>query len=113
MSQPIEFCCHNPLCCFSTSNIKGQRIFRYGFSPDAFGYTLVGLLTVVALGVRLGPKHHMSTPDVLLNVVTDNTIFISPITVKGALLTLAQDPYCAVFNRLVDFVSDISVTSVS
>jgi hypothetical protein len=29
VSQPSEFCRHNPLCCFSTSNTKGKRIFRY------------------------------------------------------------------------------------
>jgi hypothetical protein len=36
-----EFCRHNPLCCFSTSNTKGKRIFRYRLSPETFGYTLV------------------------------------------------------------------------
>jgi len=29
VSQSSEFCCHNPLCCFSTSNTKGKRIFHY------------------------------------------------------------------------------------
>jgi hypothetical protein len=40
-SQSSEFCHHNPLCCFSTSNTKGKRIFRYGLSPETSGYTLV------------------------------------------------------------------------
>jgi len=29
VSQSSEFCRHNPLYCFSTSNTKGKRIFRY------------------------------------------------------------------------------------
>jgi hypothetical protein len=41
MSESSEFCRHNPLCCFSTSNTKGKRIFHYGQSPETFGYTLV------------------------------------------------------------------------
>jgi hypothetical protein len=41
VSQSSEFCLHNPLCCFSTSNDKGKRIFRYRFSPETFVYTLV------------------------------------------------------------------------
>jgi hypothetical protein len=43
VSQSSEFCRHNPLCCFSTSNTKGKRIFRYRLSPETFGYTLVPL----------------------------------------------------------------------
>jgi len=41
VSQSSEFCCHNHLCCFSTYNIKGKRIFRYRLSPENFGYNLV------------------------------------------------------------------------
>jgi hypothetical protein len=41
VSQSSEFCRHNPLCCFSMSNIKGKHVFRYRFSPETFGYTLV------------------------------------------------------------------------
>jgi len=41
VSQSSEFCRHNPLCCFSTSNTKGKRVFRYRLSPETFGYTLV------------------------------------------------------------------------
>jgi hypothetical protein len=41
VSQSSEFCCHNPLYCFSMSNTKGKRIFRYRLSPETFGYTLV------------------------------------------------------------------------
>jgi len=41
VSQSSEFCRHNPLCCFSTSNTKDKRIFRYRLSPETFGYTLV------------------------------------------------------------------------
>jgi hypothetical protein len=39
--QSNEFYRHNPLCCFSTSNTKCKRIFRYRLSPETFGYTLV------------------------------------------------------------------------
>jgi hypothetical protein len=43
--QPIqkllEFCCHNPLCCFSKSNTKGMHIFHYRLNPETFGYALV------------------------------------------------------------------------
>jgi len=41
VSQSTEFCRHNPLCCFSTSNTKGRHTFFYRLSPEAFGYTLV------------------------------------------------------------------------
>jgi hypothetical protein len=48
VSHSSEFCRHNPLCCFSTSNTKGKRIFLYRLSPETFGYTLVyGLKTSV------------------------------------------------------------------
>jgi hypothetical protein len=36
VSQSSEFCRHNPLCCFSTSNTKNKRIFRYRLSPETF-----------------------------------------------------------------------------
>jgi hypothetical protein len=36
MSQSSEFCCHNPLCCFSTSCCC-YCLFRYGLSPETFG----------------------------------------------------------------------------
>jgi len=41
MSQSSEFCRHNPLCCFSTSNTKGKLTFRYRLSPETSGYTFV------------------------------------------------------------------------
>jgi len=41
VSHSSEFCCHNPLCCFSTSVYCCKRIFRYLLSPETFGYTLV------------------------------------------------------------------------
>jgi len=41
VSQSSEFCCHNPLCCFSTSNTKGKRIFHYRLSPETSVYKLV------------------------------------------------------------------------
>jgi len=34
------------LCCLSTSNTKGKRIFIYRLSPETFGYTLVQGLSV-------------------------------------------------------------------
>jgi hypothetical protein len=44
VSQSSEFCRHNPLFCFSTSNTKGKRIFRYRLNPETFGYTVVSYL---------------------------------------------------------------------
>jgi hypothetical protein len=41
VNQSSEFCRHNPFCCFSPSNAKGKRVFRYQMSPENFGYTLV------------------------------------------------------------------------
>jgi hypothetical protein len=41
MSQSSEFCSHNPLCCFSTSNTKGKRIFLYRLSPETRFYECV------------------------------------------------------------------------
>jgi hypothetical protein len=41
VSQYSEFCRHNPLCCFSTSNTKGKLIFRYRLTPETFGYIFV------------------------------------------------------------------------
>jgi hypothetical protein len=41
VSESSEFCCHNPLCCFSTSNTKGKLIFHYWLNPETFWYTLV------------------------------------------------------------------------
>jgi hypothetical protein len=46
VSQSSEFCSHNPLCCFSTSNTKGKRIFRYRLSPETLGYTLLSCVCV-------------------------------------------------------------------
>jgi hypothetical protein len=41
VSQSSMFCCHNTLCCFSTSVYCSKCIFRYRLSPETFGYTLV------------------------------------------------------------------------
>jgi hypothetical protein len=41
VSQSSEFCRRSPFCCFSTSNTKRKRIFRYRYSTATFGYTLV------------------------------------------------------------------------
>jgi hypothetical protein len=38
-----EFCSHNPLCCFSTSDYCCKRIFRHRIIPETFWYTLVRL----------------------------------------------------------------------
>jgi hypothetical protein len=40
VSQPSEFCCHNTLCCFSTT-LYCCCLFRYRLSLETFGYTLV------------------------------------------------------------------------
>jgi hypothetical protein len=39
--QSSEFCLRNPLCCFSTSNTKDKRIFRYRFIRETFGQPLI------------------------------------------------------------------------
>jgi len=36
VSQSSEFCCHNPLCCFSTSVYR--CLLRYRLSPETYGY---------------------------------------------------------------------------
>jgi hypothetical protein len=41
VSQSSEFCRRNPLCCFSTSVYYCCCLFRYGLSPETFGYTVV------------------------------------------------------------------------
>jgi len=41
VSLSSDFCRHNPLCCFSTSNTKDKLIFLYRLSSDTSGYTLV------------------------------------------------------------------------
>jgi len=41
VSQSSEFCCHNPLCCFSTNVYFCKRIFHYRLSPEIFDYTFV------------------------------------------------------------------------
>jgi hypothetical protein len=51
VSQFREFCCHNPLCCFSTSV---YCLFRYRLSPETFGYTLV-CTPYIAFTMALGP----------------------------------------------------------
>jgi hypothetical protein len=40
VSQSSEFCCHNPLCCFSTC-VYCCCLFRCRLSPGTFGYTFV------------------------------------------------------------------------
>jgi hypothetical protein len=40
VSQSSEFCRHNLLKGTVTSSTKGERIFRYGLSPETFGYYL-------------------------------------------------------------------------
>jgi hypothetical protein len=49
----VNFCCHIPLCCFSTSVSCRKRTFRYRLSPVTFGYTFVyknnGSPTVLSL----------------------------------------------------------------
>jgi hypothetical protein len=49
VSQSSEFCRHNPLCCFSTSVYCCERIFRYRFRQETFGYTLVTTGSPVSL----------------------------------------------------------------
>jgi hypothetical protein len=45
VSQSSEFCRHKPLCCFSTS-VYCCCLFRYGLSPETFGYTPVYFLSI-------------------------------------------------------------------
>jgi hypothetical protein len=37
----VHFAAITTLCCFSTSNTKGKRIFRYRISPETSWYTIV------------------------------------------------------------------------
>jgi hypothetical protein len=46
VSKSSEFCRHNPLSCFSTSVYF--CLFRYGLSPESFGYTHVHQRTSVS-----------------------------------------------------------------
>jgi hypothetical protein len=57
VSQSSELCRHNPLCCFSTSNTKGKRIFRYRLSPETSGYILVRFYGM-ALNQAQGQVYH-------------------------------------------------------
>jgi len=41
VSQSSEFCHRNPFCCFSTSNVNGEHMFRNRLSPGTCGYTLI------------------------------------------------------------------------
>jgi hypothetical protein len=41
LCQSSEFCCHNPLYCFSMSVFCCKCIFCYWLSPETFGYTLI------------------------------------------------------------------------
>jgi hypothetical protein len=56
-SQSGEFCYNNSLCCFSTSNTKGARIFRSRLSPETFGYTFI----CVQRGPRAGKFKPLSS----------------------------------------------------
>jgi hypothetical protein len=47
LCESSEFCRHNPLCCFSTSNTKGKRVFHYRLSPRTSRYTAVDRLKFV------------------------------------------------------------------
>jgi len=40
VSQSSEFCRHDPLCCFSTSDYYCCCLFLIRLSPETFGYTL-------------------------------------------------------------------------
>jgi len=50
VSQFSEFCRSNPLCCFSSRNTKGKRIFRYGPSPETFGSHKVSVCSFQRVG---------------------------------------------------------------
>jgi hypothetical protein len=58
VSQSNKFCCHNPLCCFSTSIYGYFCLFRYRVSPKTFGYTLVRNLVN-------SEAFHLSLPELL------------------------------------------------
>jgi hypothetical protein len=53
VSQSSEFFPHNALCCFSTCNTKGKRIFRFQLSPETFGYTLVLFVVLMSVTERV------------------------------------------------------------
>jgi hypothetical protein len=50
VSQSSEFCRNNSLCCFSTRVNCCYCLYRYRFSPETFGYTLVYWLLTVIMG---------------------------------------------------------------
>jgi hypothetical protein len=50
VSQSSEFCCHNPLCCFSTSVYF--CLFRYRASPEIFGYTFIYIYIYIYIHTR-------------------------------------------------------------
>jgi hypothetical protein len=52
VSQSSEFCCHDPLCCFSTSAYY-CCLFRYRLSPETFGYTLVYYFHAIVTAVSM------------------------------------------------------------
>jgi hypothetical protein len=46
VSQSSEFCCHNPLCCFSTGVYYCKHILHYRLSPENFGCTLLYVIQI-------------------------------------------------------------------
>jgi hypothetical protein len=45
----VCFAAITPLCCFSTSNTKGKRIFSYRLSSETFGYTVLIYLWIYVI----------------------------------------------------------------
>jgi hypothetical protein len=70
-SQSSEFCCHNPLCCFSMSVYCCKRIFRYRLSTETFGYTLIYKLQWMEFFLFATPSrpslNHTQTPIIWVN----------------------------------------------
>jgi len=70
LSQSSEVCCHNLLCCFSTTNTKGKHIFRYRLSLETFGYTLVYIL------LRLPVASSLLGRNILLSIISQTLSFL-------------------------------------
>jgi hypothetical protein len=63
LSQSSEFCRHNTLWRFSTSNSKGKRIFRYRLGPEAFGYTFIYTVAITITAATVSAEIGRPCPE--------------------------------------------------
>jgi hypothetical protein len=113
-SQSSEFCRHNPLCCFSTSNTEGKRIFRYGLGPETFGYTpyIFWCLQCPANSLAADFKKlqcPLCAPSdqklLLMNPQSDSlsTFNTFAATIRAATALVTQDPSLSVNGAFIDY----------